>query len=61
MKNVKRHIHNRINYLVRYNIPTVGSFENWNTVHIAQLKLNSEVRNHIFNVQPTLINEAILK
>ena len=61
MKNVKRHIHNRINYLVRYNIPTVGSFENWNTVHIAQLKLNSEVRNQIIKAQPMLIKETILK
>ena len=61
MKNVNRHIHNQINYLVRYNIPTVGSFENWNKVHIAQLKLNSEVRNQIINAQPMLIKEAVLK
>lgn len=61
MKNVNRHIHNKINYLVKYNIPTVGSFENWNTVHIAQLKLNSEVRNQIIKAQPMLIKEAILK
>jgi hypothetical protein len=61
MKNVNRHIHNEINYLVKYNTPTVGSFENWNTVHIAQLKLNSEVRNQIIKTQPMLIKEAILK
>lgn len=61
MKNVNRHIHNQINYLVRYNTPTVGSFENWNTVHIAQLKLNSEVRDQVIKAQPMLIKEAILK
>ena len=61
MKNVKRHIHNEINYLVKYRTPTLGGFGNLDTMYRIHLKLNSEVRNHIFNVQPTLINEAILK
>lgn len=61
MKNVNRYIHNQINYLVRYRTPTLGSFGNLDTMYRIYLKLNSEVRNQTFNVQPTLINEVILK
>ena len=61
MKNVKQHINNQINYLVKYRTPTLGSFGNLDTMYKIHLKLNSEVRNQTFNIQPTLINEAILK
>ena len=61
MKNVKQHIHNQINYLVKYRTPMVGNFGNLDTMYKIHLKLNSEVRNQTFNIQPTLINEAILK
>ena len=61
MKNVKRYIHNRINYLVKYRTPTLGSFGNLDTMYRIHLKLNSEVRNQIINAQPMLIKEAILK
>lgn len=61
MKNVKRHIHNQINYLVKYRTPTLGSFGNLDTMYKIHLKLNSEVRNQITNAQPPLIKETILK
>lgn len=61
MKNVNRHIYNQISYLVRYRTPVLGVFKNLYTVHIAYIKLNSEVRNQIINSQPTLIKEAVLK
>jgi len=61
MKNVNRYIHNKINYLVKYHTPMLGSFANWNAVHIAHLKLNSEVRNQIIDAQPMLIKEGVLK
>lgn len=61
MKNVKRHIHNEINYLVKYRTPTLGSFGNLDTMYRIHLKLNSEVRNQITNAQPPLIKETILK
>ena len=61
MKNVKRHIHNRINYLVKYRTPTLGSFGNLDTMYRIHLKLNSEVRNQINNAQPPLVKYNILK
>ena len=61
MKNVKRHIHNQINYLVKYRTPTLGSFGNLDTMYRVHLKLNSEVRDQIIDAQPTLIKETILK
>ena len=61
MKNVKRHIHNRINYLVKYRTPTLGSFGNLDTMYRIHLKLNSEVRNQINNAQPPLVKYTILK
>ena len=61
MKNVKQHIHNQINYLVKYRTPTLGSFGNLDTMYRIHLKLNSEVRNQITNAQPPLIKETILK
>ena len=61
MKNVNRHIYNQINYLVKYNTPTLRSFENWNAVHITHLKLNSEVLKQIIDAQPRLIKEGVLK
>lgn len=61
MKNVNRHIHNQINYLVKYQTPTLGSFGNLDTMYRIHLKLNSEVRNQIINAQPMLIKEAVLK
>lgn len=61
MKNVNRHIHNQINYLVKYRTPTLGSFGNLDTMYRVYLKLNSEVRNQITNTQPPLIKETILK
>ena len=61
MKNVKRHIHNQINYLVKYRTPTLVSFWNMDTMYRIHLKLNSEVRNQITNAQPPLIKETILK
>ena len=61
MKNVKRHIHNEINYLVKYRTPTLGSFGNLDTMYRIHLKLNSEVRDQIIDAQPTLIKETILK
>ena len=61
MKNVKQHIHNQINYLVKYRTPTLGSFGNLDTMYRVHLKLNSEVRDQIIDAQPTLIKETILK
>jgi hypothetical protein len=61
MKNVKQHIHNQINYLVKYRTPTLGSFGNLDTMYRIHIKLNSEVRNQITNAQPPLIKETILK
>jgi len=61
MKNVKQHIHNQINYLVKYRTPTLVSFWNMDTMYRIHLKLNSEVRNQITNAQPPLIKETILK
>ena len=61
MKNVKQHIHNQINYLVKYQTPTLVSFWNMDTMYRIHLKLNSEVRNQITNAQPPLIKETILK
>lgn len=61
MKNVKQHIHNQINYLVKYRTPTLGSFGNLDTMYRIHVKLNSEVRNQITNAQPPLIKETILK
>jgi len=61
MKNVKQHIHNQINYLVKYHTPTLGSFGNLDTMYRIHVKLNSEVRNQIINAQPPLIKETILK
>ena len=61
MKNVKQHIHNQINYLVKYRTPTLGSFGNLDTMYRVHLKLNSEVRYQIIDAQPTLIKETILK
>lgn len=61
MKNVNRHIHNQINYLVKYRTPTLGGFGNLDTMYRIHLKLNSEVRNQIINAQPPLIKETILK
>ena len=61
MKNVKQHIHNQINYLVKYRTPTVGNFGNLDTMYRIHVKLNSEVRNQITNAQPPLIKETILK
>jgi hypothetical protein len=61
MKNVKRHIHNQINYLVKYRTPTLVSFGNLDTMYKIHLKLNSEVHNQIINAQPPLIKETILK
>lgn len=61
MKNVNRHIHNQINYLVKYRTPTLGGFGNFYTMYRIHLKLNSEVRNQIINAQPPLIKETILK
>ena len=55
MKNVNRHIHNQINYLVKYRTPTLGGFGNLDTMYRVHLKLNSEVRNQITNAQPPLI------
>lgn len=57
MKNVKQHIHNQINYLVKYRTPILGNFGNLDTMYRIYLKLNSEVRNQIFNIQTTLINK----
>jgi len=57
MKNVKQHIHNQINYLVKYRTPILGNFGNLDTMYRIHLKLNSEVRNQIFNIQTTLINK----
>jgi hypothetical protein len=61
MKNVKQHIHNQINYLVKYRTPTLGSFGDLDTMYRIHLKLNSEVRDQIIDAQPTLIKETILK
>jgi len=61
MNNVKQHIHNQINYLVKYRTPTLGSFGNLDTMYRVHLKLNSEVRDQIIDAQPTLIKETILK
>lgn len=61
MKNVKGHIHNQINYLVKYRTPTLVSFWNMDIMYRIHLKLNSEVRNQITNAQPPLIKETILK
>jgi hypothetical protein len=61
MKNVKQHIHNQINYLVKYRTPTLVSFWNMDTMYRIHLKLNSEVRNQITNAQPPLIKETIFK
>lgn len=61
MKNVNRHIHNQINYLIKYRTPTLGGFGNLDTMYRIHLKLNSEVRNQIINAQPPLIKETILK
>jgi hypothetical protein len=61
MKNVKQHIHNQINYLVKYRTPTLVSFWSMDTMYRIHLKLNSEVRNQITNAQPPLIKETILK
>lgn len=61
MKDVKQHIYNQINYLVKYRTPTLGSFGNLDTMYRIHLKLNSEVRNQITNAQPPLIKETILK
>jgi hypothetical protein len=61
MKNVNRHIHNQINYLVKYRTPTVGNFGNLDTMYRIHVKLNSEVRNQITNAQPLLIKETVLK
>ena len=61
MKNVKQHIHNQINYLVKYRTPTLGGFGNLDTMYRVHLKLNSEVRNQITNAQPPLIKETIFK
>ena len=61
MKNVNRHIHNQINYLVKYRTPTLGGFGNLDTMYRVHLKLNSEVRDQIIDAQPTLIKETILK
>jgi len=61
MKNVKQHIHNQINYLVKYQTPTLVSFWNMDTMYRIHLKLNSEVRNQITNAQPPLIKETIFK
>jgi hypothetical protein len=61
MKNVKQHIHNQINYLVKYRTPTLVSFWNMDTMYRIHLKLNSEVRNQITNAQPPMIKETILK
>jgi hypothetical protein len=57
MKNVKQHIHNQINYLVKYRTPILGNFGNLDTMYRIHLKLNSEVSNQIFNIQTTLINK----
>lgn len=57
MKNVKQHIHIQINYLVKYRTPILGNFGNLDTMYRIHLKLNSEVRNQIFNIQTTLINK----
>lgn len=61
MKNVKQHIHNQINYLVKYRTPTLVSFWNMDTMYRIHIKLNSEVHNQIINAQPPLIKETILK
>jgi len=61
MNNVKQHIHNQINYLVKYRTPTLGSFGNLDTMYRVHLKLNSEVCDQIIDAQPTLIKETILK
>jgi hypothetical protein len=61
MKNVKQHIHNQINYLVKYRTPALGGFGNLDTMYRIHVKLNSEVRNQITNAQPPLIKETILK
>jgi hypothetical protein len=61
MKNANRHIHNQINYLVKYRTPTLGGFGNLDTMYRVHLKLNSEVRNQITNAQPLLIKETVLK
>ena len=61
MNNVKQHIHNQINYLVKYRTPTLGSFGNLDTMYRVHLKLNSEVRDQIIDAQRTLIKETILK
>jgi hypothetical protein len=61
MKNVKQHIHNQINYLVKYRTPALVSFWNMDTMYRIHLKLNSEVRNQITNAQPPLIKETIFK
>lgn len=61
MKNVNRHIHNQINYLVKNHMPVFGELNTVVKAYDVYLKLRSDTYNQIGELQIVLTKKDILK
>jgi len=62
MKNIKKHIHKQINFLIRNSTPIVFDDGYYNaTVCKVYFKTHSEIHNQIVDASPILTKESLLK